>query len=244
MDLLKTALLTIICLTVSIAMGNAQSQEPNTLTAEERQEGWKLLFDGETTDGWRGYNRDSFPEKGWQVSDGMLSVLSGGGGGDIITEEVYGDFILKLEWRVEKGGNSGIFYHALEQPEEAIYWSAPEIQILDNEHHPDANQGENGNRQATSLYDLIPAKPQNANPFGEWNRIRIVVRDNGAHVEHWMNGEKVVEYERWTDEWYEMVRNSKFNSHPEFGAAHEGYIGLQDHGNRVDFRNLKIRELD
>lgn len=149
---------------------------------------------------------------------------------------------LNGEWK--RGANSGIFYHALEQPAEAIYWSAPEIQILDNENHPDANQGEDGNRKATSLYDLIPAKPQNSNPYGQWNKIQVVVRDNGAHVEHWMNGEKVVEYERWTDEWFEMVRNSKFASHPEFGAAHEGYIGLQDHGNRVDFRNIKLKELD
>lgn len=143
-----------------------------------------------------------------------------------------------------KGGNSGIFYHALEQPEQAIYWSAPEIQILDNENHSDANRGKNGNRKATSLYDLIPADPQNAKPYGQWNQIKIVVKDRGAHVEHWMNGEKVVEYERWTDKWYDMLRNSKFASHPEFGAAHKGYLGLQDHGDRVDFRNIKIKELN
>lgn len=238
---IKILVLTIISVGLGFTMSIAQN--PNTLTEQEIEEGWKLLFDG-TTDGWRGYNKDTFPEKGWEVKDGMLSVLPDGGGGDIITTEVYEDFILKLEWRVEKGGNSGIFYAALEQPEQPIYWSAPEIQILDNENHPDATRGKNGNRKATSLYDLIPADPQNANPYDEWNSIRIVVENNGAHVEHWMNGEKVVEYERWTDEWHEMLRESKFAPHPEFGAAHKGYIGLQDHGNRVDFRNIKIKELE
>lgn len=229
-----------LVLSLTIGMSNAQ----NTLTNQEKKDGWKLLFDGSSTQGWRSYNGDSFPEKGWKVNNGMLTVLAEGGGGDIITTDVYGDFMLKLEWRVQKGGNSGIFYHALEQPEQAIYWSAPEIQILDNENHPDANRGKNGNRKATSLYDLIPADPQNAKPYGQWNQIKIVVKDRGAHVEHWMNGEKVVEYERWTDKWYDMLRNSKFAPHPEFGAAHKGYLGLQDHGDRVDFRNIKIKELN
>lgn len=229
-----------LVLSLTIGMSNAQ----NTLTNQEKKDGWKLLFDGSSTQGWRSYNGDSFPEKGWKVNNGMLTVFAEGGGGDIITTDVYGDFMLKLEWRVQKGGNSGIFYHALEQPEQAIYWSAPEIQILDNENHPDANRGKNGNRKATSLYDLIPADPQNAKPYGQWNQIKIVVKDRGAHVEHWMNGEKVVEYERWTDKWYDMLRNSKFASHPEFGAAHKGYLGLQDHGDRVDFRNIKIKELN
>ena len=114
--------LTVICVVISVSMSHAQQ---NTLTEQEKKEGWKLLFDGKTTEGWRGYNNDSFPEKGWEVKDGMLSVASGGGGGDIITTETYENFILTLEWKVAKGGNSGIFYHALEQPEGAIYWSAP-----------------------------------------------------------------------------------------------------------------------
>lgn len=237
----KLSVLTMLCLTLSFSMAYAQN---NTLTQQEKKEGWKLLFDGESADGWRGYNKENFPEKGWIIENGMLSVTEGGGGGDIITTDVYEDFILELEWRVAKGANGGIFYAAVEQPEEAIYWSAPEIQILDNENHPDATRGKNGNRKATSLYDLIPAKPQNANPYGEWNKIRIEVTSNGANVEHWMNGAKVVEYERWTDEWYDMLEQSKFAPHPEFGAAHKGHIGLQDHGNRVDFRNIKIKELE
>ncbi|MGK7369586.1 MAG: 3-keto-disaccharide hydrolase [Candidatus Halalkalibacterium sp. M3_1C_030] len=219
-------------------MTNAQ----NTLTEQEKEEGWELLFDGASTDGWKSYNGNDFPDEGWEVDNGMLTVLSQGDGGDIITEEKYGNFELKLEWRVQKSGNSGIFYRAMEQPTQPIYWSAPEMQILDNENHPDAEMGEDGNRKAGSLYDLIPAKPQNANPHGEWNSVRIVA--NGPKIEHWQNGEKVLEYELWTNEWYEMIRNSKFASHPEFGDARKGYIGLQDHGDRVNFRNIKIKELE
>ncbi|MDZ7773717.1 MAG: DUF1080 domain-containing protein [Balneolaceae bacterium] len=215
-------------------------QEHNTLTDEERQEGWQLLFDGSSSEGWRGYNEESFPQQGW-TTDGMLTIHPGEGGGDIITTEQYADFELKLEWRVEEAGNSGVFYHAIEQPTQPIYWSAPEMQILDNENHPDATRGEDGNRMAGSLYDLLPAQPQNAHPHGEWNSARIVIK--GSLVEHWQNGEKVLEYERWTPEWYEMLRNSKFVDHPEFGDAREGYIGLQDHGDTVNFRNIKIREL-
>lgn len=226
-------------LTANISMSQAQN---NSLTAEEKEEGWILLFDGQSTEHWRSYNKGSFPEEGWVAQDGALTVLSDGGGGDIITKHKYGDFILKLEWKVQKAGNSGIFYRAMEQPTQPIYWSAPEFQILDNQNHPDADRGENGNRKAASLYDLLPAQPQNAKPHGEWNSAKIVA--DGSTIEHWQNGEKVVEYELWTNEWYEMIRNSKFSEHPEFGDAREGHIGLQDHGNRVSFRNIKIKELD
>ncbi|WP_221930001.1 3-keto-disaccharide hydrolase [Fodinibius sediminis] len=219
---------------------NSQAQH-NELTDAEKSEGWILLFDGESAEHWRGYNSPNFPEKGWMVEDGMLSVRSSGGGGDIITRHKYRNFILKLDWRAAEGANGGIFYRAMEQPDQPIYWSAPEVQILDNENHPDAERGENGNRKAGSLYDLIPAKPQNANPYGEWNSVKIVA--DGSTVEHWQNGEKVLEYELWTNDWYKMIRNSKFREHPEFGDAREGYIGLQDHGNLVNFRNIKIKEL-
>lgn len=231
-------MLLIVLVSTSI-MSQAQN---NTLTAEEKEEGWQLLFDGSSTEGWRSYNGKAFPEKGWEVHDGMLTVLAQGGGGDIITDRKYGNFILKLEWRVEESGNSGIFYRAMEQPTQPIYWSAPEMQVLDNENHPDADQGVDGNRKAGSLYDLIPAKPQNAKSHGQWNSVKIVA--DGSKIAHWQNGEKVLEYELWTNEWYEMIRNSKFESHPEFGDARSGYIGLQDHGDRVDFRNIKIKELD
>lgn len=234
-------LLPLIIFTLS-ACTMGYGQEHNTLTEQEREEGWQLLFDGATSEGWRGYDEEDFPERGWTTDDGMLTIHAGEGGGDIITTGQYADFELKLEWRVEEAGNSGVFYHAIEQPTQPIYWSAPEMQILDNENHPDATRGEDGNRMAGSLYDLIPAEPQNANPYGEWNSARIVVK--GSLVQHWQNGEKVVEYRRWTPEWYEMLRNSKFVDHPEFGDAREGYIGLQDHGDTVNFRNIKIRELE
>lgn len=225
----------------SLMLTNCTSNAQNTLTSEEKAEGWELLFDGNSPDGWRGYDAAGFPEKGWEVNNGMLIVLADGGGGDIITSKKYGSFILKMEWKVEKGGNSGIFYRAIEQPTQPVYWSAPELQILDNANHPDATRGKDGNRKAGSLYDLIPAEPQNAKPHGEWNTAKIVA--NGPHIEHWQNGEKVLEYELWSNNWYEMLRNSKFKTHPEFGDAHEGYIGLQDHGNTVSFRNIKIKEL-
>lgn len=223
---------------------NAQSQ--NNLSEEEKADGWILLFDGDSAEHWRGYNMEGFPENGWTVKEGALvfepsESPEGSGPADIITKEMFGDFDLRLEWQIEKGGNSGIFYHVLEQPTQAIYWSGLEFQILDNEYHPDADRGIAGNRKAGSLYDLIPAEPQNTKMYGEWNTVRII--SNGPKVEHWQNGEKIVEYVRWTPEWFEMIRNSKFAGHPEFGAMQEGHIGLQDHGDRVLFRNIKIKRL-
>lgn len=236
----------IIAVMGAMAPAVAQDGEPNVLTAEERAAGWELLFDGETTDGWRGYNAESFPDIGWEVDDGELRVLESGGaeegrGGDIVTTETYDDFVLTLEWKISEGGNSGIFYRALEQEGIAIFWSAPEMQVLDNANHPDAERGEDGNRKAGSLYDLIPADPQTFTGHGEWQKVMIVAE--GPHIEHWLNGEKVLEYELWTPEWYELVRNSKFLEHPEFGDARKGRIGLQDHGNLASFRNIKIKEL-
>jgi hypothetical protein len=218
----------------------------NTITPEERADGWELLFDGETTEGWRGYNDEAFPESGWTTNDGVLTIQGSdgdvsGSGGDIVTTDTYDDFVLKLEWKISEGGNSGIFYRAIEQDDQPIYWSAPEMQILDNINHPDANRGENGNRKAGSLYDLIPAEPQTFSGHGEWQQVMIVAEGN--HIEHWLNGEKVLEYDLWTQDWYRMIRDSKFQGHPEFGDAHKGYIGLQDHGTTAHFRNIKIKEL-
>ncbi len=222
--------------------------EPNTLTQSEIDDGWVLLFDGKTTEGWRGYNLDSFPEKGWKVEDGSLHVIGtgkgeAGGGGDIIYDKKFDHFELALEWKVSEGGNSGIFYLAKEIPGTPIWKSAPEMQILDNEKHIDAKLGKDGNRQAGSLYDLIPADPQNANPAGEWNKVKILVYK--GTVVHYMNGEPVLEYHLWTDDWKNMVADSKFANWEEFvNTAQEGYIGLQDHGDDVWFRNIKIKELE
>ena len=225
-----------------------QPAAPNTLTQAEKEDGWVLLFDGTTTNGWRGYNQESFPEKGWEVVDGTLHVMgsgkgeAGGGGGDIITDKKYKNFELSLEWKVGEGGNSGIFYLAQEKPDQPIWKSSPEMQILDNERHPDAKLGVNGNRAAGSLYDLIPGKMEAVHPAGEWNQVKILVY-NGTVV-HFMNGEQVLEYHLWTDDWKNMVLNSKFKDYEDFlNTAEEGYIGLQDHGDDVWFRNIKIKEM-
>ncbi|MCB0807358.1 MAG: DUF1080 domain-containing protein [Bacteroidales bacterium] len=219
----------------------------NLLTEAEKADGWKLLFDGKSTDDWRGYNLDSFPAKGWEVVDGTLHVIGSGkgeagGGGDIITEKKYSNFELELEWKVSEGGNSGIFYLAQEKPDQPIWKSAPEMQILDNERHPDAKLGIDGNRAAGALYDLIPGKFEAVKPAGEWNKVKIMVYR--GTVVHWVNGEQVLEYHLWTDDWKNMVLNSKFKEYDDFlNTAQEGFIGLQDHGDDVWFKNIRIKEL-
>lgn len=219
------------------------------LTADEKEQGFYMLFDGETTEGWRNYAAETFPETGWEIQDGgVLHVIgsgqgeAGGQGGDIIYDKKFKDFHLKLEWKVSKAGNSGIFYLAQELEGEPIWKSAPEMQILDNVDHIDAQLGKNGNRQAGSLYDLIPADPQNAKPVGEWNEVEIMVFK--GTVVHKMNGEKVLEYHLGTSDWEEMIADSKFADFPEFGKYKAGYIGLQDHGDDVWFRNIRIKEFD
>ena len=222
----------------------------NTLTEEEKAEGWKLLFDGKTSQGWRNYGKETFPD-GWIIEDGMIHCPGSGRGeaggkdrGDILYDQKFSNFHLKLEWKISEGGNSGIFYLGQESDDLDFIWkTAPEMQVLDNVKHPDAKMGKDGNRQAGSLYDLIPAKPQNAKPAGEWNQIEIMVYKGS--VWHKQNGEKVVEYHLWTPEWNELVAGSKFPSLNENWAdvATEGYFGLQDHGDDVWFRNIRIKEL-
>lgn len=233
-----------------IALVNTSCGSSGGDKQEEAPEGdeWTILFDGTSTENFRGYNKDEFPEAGWEIVDGTLHCIgsgqgeAGGQGGDIITRQKYGNFELSLEWKISEGGNSGIFYLARELEGKPIYMSAPEMQILDNEKHIDAGLGKDGNRQAGSLYDLIPAVPQNAKPAGEWNQASIIVYQ--GTVVHKQNGEVVLEYHLWTDKWREMCANSKFADWPEFiDTAKEGYIGLQDHGNDVWFRNIKIKEL-
>jgi len=225
-----------------------EATAPNTLTQAEINEGWVLLFDGKTSTGWRGYNKEAFPDSGWVIEDGTLHCLEtgtgeAGFGGDIIYNKKFKNFRLQLDWKIGSGGNSGIFYLAQEIPGWQIWKTAPEMQVLDNARHPDAMLGKNGNRQAGSLYDLIPAVPQNAKPAGEWNSAEIMVYD--GTVVHFMNGEKVLEYHLWTDDWKALVKNSKFPElNPDWAnVAKEGYIGLQDHGSDVWFRNIKIKEL-
>jgi hypothetical protein len=225
-----------------------EERVPNTLTAQEVEDGWILLFDGETTDGWRGYNRDAFPDGGWIIEDDALRVIgtgmgeAGGEGGDIIFDQMFHNFHLKLEWKVSEGGNSGIFYLAQEIENTPIWQSAPEMQILDNERHPDAMLGVDGNRQAGSLYDLIPAVPQNFRGAGEWNKAEVLVYR--GTVVHFQNGVPVVDYHLGTPAWEEMVANSKFAPYDFFGQNQPGFIGLQDHGDDVWFRNIRIQIRD
>jgi hypothetical protein len=236
-------------MTVSCGQMNKKDKTADNAKAETMDEGWTTLFDGTSTDNFRGYNKPDFPEQGWVIDpDGSLHCIgsgkgeAGGGGGDIITREKYGNFELSLEWKISEGGNSGIFYLAQELEGKPIYESAPEMQILDNEKHLDATLGKDGNRKAGSLYDLVPAVPQNAKPVGEWNSVSIKVYK--GTVVHYQNGVPVVEYHLWTDQWKQMCADSKFKDWPEFiNTASEGYIGLQDHGDDVWFRNIKIRKL-
>jgi len=206
----------------------------NTLTAAERSAGWRLLFDGKTTAGWRGFLQDSVPS-GWQVVDGALTRVASGG--DILTRDKFRNFELTLEWNIAAGGNSGIFYRGSED-DDAVYWNAPEMQVLDDAGHPD---GKSRLTAAGAAYDVYPSPPGAVKPAGQWNQVRLVVK--GKHVEHWLNGVKVVEYQFGSPDWTAKVKASKFASHPHYGRNTTGYIGLQDHGDQVAFRNIKIRVL-
>lgn len=230
-----------------------QSMEPehNTLTQAEIDEGWILLFDGKTTDGWHGFQKETFPNA-WMISDDGSLHIQGSGrgelgnveGGDIVYDGLFSDFHFKVEWKVDEAANAGIFYRGSEDPEYDYIWkSAPEMQVLDNINHPDAALGKNGNRQAGSLYDLIPADPQNAKPHGEWNSAEVIAR--GTMVQHIQNGEVVVEYEIGSDRLNALIADSKWPGINENWGdlALEGIIGLQDHGDNVWFRNIKIKEL-
>ena len=238
----------IICLIAVFSASGMAQEKNNTLSKKEKKEDWVLMFNGKTTEGWRGYNKTTFPEKGWVVEEGTLHVIgsnrgeAGGGGGDLLYDKKFRNFELSLEWKVSEGGNSGIFYLAQEIPGEPVWKSAPEMQILDNERHPDAKLGVDGNRAAGSLYDLIPGDMKAVKPAGEWNKVSILVYK--GTVVHTVNGKQVLEYHLWTEDWKKMVLNSKFKDYEWFlNTAEEGYIVLQDHGDDVWFRNIKIKEM-
>lgn len=218
----------------------ADTTAHNTLTEEERAEGWQLLFDGESLSEWRGFRQDDVPSS-WQIEDGTLAfVPDAGEGGDIITREQFEDFELQLEWKISEGGNSGIIYNVSEDDEYDNTWeTGPELQILDDENHPD---NEDPTHLAGSNYDLHAPEQDVAKPAGEWNQVRLLI-DEG-HVEHWLNGEKIVEYELGSEEWNELVAESKFNDMSGYGQYDQGHIALQDHGDEVWFRNIKIRRID
>jgi len=212
------------------------------LTEAEKKEGWKLLFDGQSTKGWRKYNSKTIGGA-WKVQDGALyldtSVKEGKDRGDIITDGEYENFELSLEWKIDACGNSGVFFNVVEDPKyNAVYLTGPEMQVLDNTCHPDAKIDKH---RAGDLYDLVRCSQETVKPAGEWNKVRIV--SNKGQYEFWLNDVKVVEFTMHNTAWNEMVAASKFKSMPDFGKAKRGHLALQDHGDKVWFRNIKIKEL-
>lgn len=217
-------------------------REENTLTAEERAEGWKLLFDGQSTQGWRGYNQETLPEN-WVVEDGTLKSLGQGGdiGGDIVYEtQPFENFELTLDWKIEEGGNSGIFYHIVEGEEYPVaYHTAPEFQLIDQEGFPEKLEPWQSLGGDYGMYD--PDYEGAMRPAGEWNSARIVFTED--KVEYHLNGKKTLEFEPWSEDWKRRKEEGKWKDYPDYGEARSGLIGLQDHGSYIWFKNIKIREL-
>ena len=219
---------------------DADAPVVNALSAAEAKAGWKLLFDGQSTRGWRGYQQKTAPAA-WRVKDGALALekpAGAAGGEDLVTRESYASFELQLEWRISSGGNSGVIYH-VQEGEDAPWKTGPEMQVLDNTKHHD---GKDPLTAAGSCFALYPAAKDVTKPVGQWNQARLVVA--GAHVEHWLNGEKLLSYEAGSRDWNQRVAASKFKEYASFGKAPRGLIDLQDHGDPVAFRNIKLRVIE
>jgi hypothetical protein len=220
------------------AQAAAPAAAPNALTAAELAAGWRLLFDGKTTAGWHGFGRDAVV--GWAITDGELIALGQGGdhANDIVTDDEFQNFELLVDWKLSPRANSGIFYNVVEKGYEMAYASGPEYQLIDDDGWPE--KLEDWQKSGANYAMHAPARKA-AKPVGQWNTTRILV-DRGT-VEHWLNGERVVAYELWTPEWEKLVKAGKWKDFPSYGKARKGRIGLQDHGNKVYFRNIKIRAL-
>ena len=224
-----------LILVCSLALAMSPLEQPAVpLTAAEKADGWKLLFDGQSLSGWRSYKAPT-PPAGWQAVNGEL--VRDGDGGDLMTVEEFNDFELRLEWKISQNGNSGIMFHVA-TGDENPYESGPEFQVLHNAGHKD---GANPLTSAGSNYAMHPPAKDVTRPVGEWNNIRLIVK--GTHVEHWMNGEKLLEYEQFSPDWYARLKASKFATMPPYGRYKRGHLVLQDHGNLVTYRNIRIKSL-
>src|SRR6266550_610898 len=217
------------------AASSATASGATPLTAEQRAAGWRSLFDGTSTAAWRGFRQQAMPA-GWQIVDGVLTKT--GVVGDIITRDQFGDFELALDWKLSPGGNAGLFYRGTEDYDH-IYWSAPEYQLLDDAGHPD---GQSRLTSAGADYALYPSPAGVVKPADQWNSTLIVV--NGNSVQHWLNGQKLLEYELGSPDWQAKVKASKFLAYPNYGKATRGYIAIQgDHDGTLSIRNVRIREI-
>jgi hypothetical protein len=231
---MKKGLIFLLCL-FSIMESTAQ----NTLSAKEAKEGWTLLFDGKSTNGWHNFNSDKVGP-GWKIDEEALHLdPSAGKGGDLVTAEEYQDFELRFEWKISACGNSGLIFNVVEDKKYAEVWhTGPEMQVLDNACHPDAKIHKH---RAGDLYDLIPCSTETVKPAGEWNQVSLVSKN--ANYEFWLNGKKVVTFTMHDAAWDELIKQSKFKDMPDFGKALKGHLALQDHGDKVWYRNIKIRRL-
>ena len=232
-----------VLLAVALLAGvECMAQKHNVLTAKEKADGWELLFDGKTLNGWRDYNGKTLTEP-WHVVDGCIQAKGDGSdaSGYMVTDREFENFILSWDWKLSKGGNSGMLYHVVERPQYAVpYITGPEYQLIDEPNFPE--KLEEWQKTGADYAMHVPDKSKmNVRRYGEWNNSRIVF-DNG-HVEHWLNGKKILEFEVWTDEWHKLKNSGKWATAPEYGLAHKGVICLQDHGYPASFRNIKIKQL-
>ncbi|MFN2603290.1 MAG: DUF1080 domain-containing protein [Gemmatimonadaceae bacterium] len=233
--LIATLIACTSCMATMSAPKQGDTSMTGGLTAEQRAAGWRPLFDGTSTSAWRGYKTQAFPA-GWHIVDGTLT--KSGSQEDIMTREQFGNFELAFDWKLDTGGNAGVFYHATEEYDH-IYWSAPEYQLLDDANHPD---GKNRLTSAGAAYAVYPSPAGIVKPANEWNSSLIVIQ--GARVQHWLNGQKLLEYELWSPDWVAKVKASKFKDYPNYGLAKSGYIGIQgDHDGVLSIRNVRIRPL-